>query len=50
VKELWNAPVANEKEFTLDGTNLSSGIYFVRATDTIWNRPLATGKMVLMKY
>jgi hypothetical protein len=49
VKELWNAPVAYEKEVTFDGANLSSGIYFVRATDTIWNRSLMTKKMVMLK-
>jgi hypothetical protein len=49
VKELWAGLVADQKEITVDGRALASGVYFVRATDTIWNRPLVSAKIVLLK-
>jgi len=49
VKELWSGAVAEEKEVALDGSALSSGVYFVRMTNTIWNRPLITTKIVVLK-
>jgi hypothetical protein len=49
VRELWAGAVADEKEIDLDGSALSSGTYFVRVTNTIWNRPLASTKLVLLK-
>lgn len=49
VRELWAGVVADEKEITVDGSTMASGVYFIRATDTIWNRPLVSTKIVLLK-
>jgi hypothetical protein len=49
--ELWSGLVASEQEITLDGskTGLSSGIYFVRATDVNENKSIASAKLILLK-
>jgi hypothetical protein len=49
VKELWSGIVADRKEIAVDGSALASGVYFVRVTNTIWNRPLVSAKIVLLK-
>ena len=49
VKELWAGAIADEKEIRLDGSEMASGIYFVRVTDTIYHRLLASTKVVLLK-
>ncbi len=49
VKELWSGAVAIEKTIRVDGTDLSSGVYFVRASEVIYRRVKATEKLVLMK-
>ncbi len=49
VKEIWKGAVAIEKEITLNADGLPSGVYFVRATQTIQLRPLATEKLVLLR-
>ena len=49
VRELWNGPVASSKTFSIDVRELSSGIYFARAWQTVHHRNLATTKLVLLK-
>lgn len=49
VKELYWGPVGMRKELTFSGSDLSSGIYFIRATDTIMNRPVVMTKVVLLR-
>lgn len=49
VRELWSGVVADEKEIAFDGSTLASGVYFIRATNTIWNRPLISTKIVLLR-
>jgi len=49
VEELWSGVVAYEKDITFDGASLPSGVYLVRATDIIGNRPLALTKVVLLR-
>jgi hypothetical protein len=49
VKELWSGPLAFEKRITFDGSNLSSGIYFVRVWQPIGYRPVALKELVLLK-
>jgi hypothetical protein len=49
VRELWAGAVADEEEIVFDGSALASGVYFVRVTNTIWNRPLVSTKIVLLK-
>ena len=48
-RELWAGAEAEEKDIGLDGSDMASGIYFIRATDTIYHRPLASAKVVLLK-
>ena len=49
VKEIWSGPLAQDKMILLDGSSLTSGIYFVRVWQTIGNRPVAMQKVVLLK-
>ena len=49
VKEIWHGPLAFQKDIEFDASTLASGIYFARVTNTIFNRPLATAKLVLLK-
>ncbi|MBI5060150.1 T9SS type A sorting domain-containing protein [candidate division KSB1 bacterium] len=49
VAEIWNGPSIATREIHFDASMLSSGIYFVRAKDAIFNRPLATQKLVLLR-
>jgi hypothetical protein len=49
VKEIWSGPVATEKRFQIDGSDLTSGIYFVRVWEPIGNRTLALTKLVLLR-
>jgi hypothetical protein len=49
VRELWSGPVLGEHEISFSADNLPSGIYFARAMDVIYNRPLAKTKLVLLR-
>ena len=49
VQEIWSGPLAFEKQVTFDGSDLASGIYFVRVWLPIGNRSLALQKLVLLK-
>jgi len=49
VKELWSGPLQGEKDVIFDGAPYASGTYLARATNTIYNRPVATIKLVLLK-
>ena len=49
VKQLWSGAVAYEKQVTLDGGALASGIYFVRVWQPIENRPVALQKVIIAK-
>jgi hypothetical protein len=49
VKELWSGPLAFQKDIDFDASSLASGIYFARVSNPIYNRPLATAKLVLLK-
>jgi hypothetical protein len=49
VAEVWRGPLAFRKEISFDASQLSSGIYFARVTDTISRKQMAMRKLVLMK-
>ena len=49
VRELWHGPVAVDQDIAINGEGLASGVYFARATDVSWNRPLVSTKVVLLK-
>jgi hypothetical protein len=49
VKEIWSGPLAFQKDISFDASSLASGVYFARVTNTIFNRPLATTKLVLLR-
>jgi hypothetical protein len=51
VSELWSGPVGIDKEISFNASELqlASGVYFVKATDTIYNRPIASSKLILLK-
>jgi hypothetical protein len=49
IKELWSGPLAFEKQVSFDGSELASGIDFVRVWQPIGNRQLALKKLVLLK-
>jgi hypothetical protein len=49
VQNVWTGPVAYEKEILLDGKDLASGVYVLRVSDVIGNRPVATTKVVMLR-
>ena len=49
VREVFSGAVAYEKTVTFDAGDLASGVYFARATDTIYNRPLISAKLALIR-
>ncbi len=49
VDDVWSGAVAIEKTIRLDTQEFPSGIYFVRTTEAIYNRPRATVKLALVK-
>ncbi|NUO19235.1 T9SS type A sorting domain-containing protein [bacterium] len=49
VKEVWSGAVADTKTVTWQADDFASGLYFVRAWDTLGNRPMALAKVVLLR-
>jgi hypothetical protein len=49
VRQLWSGPVLGEHEISFTADDLPSGIYFARAMDVLYNRPLAKTKLVLLR-
>ncbi len=49
VRELWRGSSSVERTISFDGSDLPTGIYFVRASSTIGNRSPAVEKIVLLK-
>lgn len=49
VKELWSGALGLDREIAFNGSEPSLGIYFVRATEVVHRRPLATALLVMVK-
>jgi hypothetical protein len=49
VRELWSGPALGEEQILFTADDLPSGIYFARATDVLYNRPLISTKLVLLR-
>jgi hypothetical protein len=49
MQELFYGPSVDVREIAFDASGLASGIYFVRAKEVIYNRPLVTAKMVVLR-
>jgi hypothetical protein len=49
VREVFSGSVAYEKTVSFEAGDLASGVYFARVTDTIYNRPLISTKLVLLR-
>jgi hypothetical protein len=49
VQEIWSGPIASERTIRFNGSQLATGIYFVRVWESIGNRTLAMNKLVLLR-
>jgi hypothetical protein len=47
--EIWRGSVVHEQELMFDGQAYASGIYFARVSNSIYNRPVAMTKIVLIR-
>jgi hypothetical protein len=49
VQELWSGHIFGQKQISVNGTGMSSGIYFVRVQAQTRNHVTALAKVVLLK-